>query len=210
MTRRHALAALLLLVIALLGCKKLGLGGEDEGGGGSKSAPEITVAHPKIPKTTVPVSSAHTYSSTKTFTAPNTPMKTARVVTVFLSNTPLDPSRGPATMGKPPAKKGDVKVQLALIGKEGTDGGDTQAPPEAGVYDTKADKFMKLESVAIHGHDGSAAFKDFLDRDALAGKVEVTNVTAQTFDGTVALTAGASSIQGSFTATIGKGTPAKP
>jgi hypothetical protein len=86
-----------------------------------------------------------------------------------------------------------------LVGDEGTN---DKSPPKAGTYSAKADKFMKVEDVAIVSRKGAADSKFSLDRSKLTGDVKVTSATADSLSGEIDLASGDAAIKGSFTAKV--------
>ena len=105
------------------------------------------------------------------------------------------------TMDKPLTSDDQARVVFSLVGDEGTN---EKSPPKAGTYSAKADKFMKVEDVAIVSRKGAADNKSWLDRSTLSGQVKVTSATADEISGDIDLTAGDNTIKGSFTAKVFK------
>ena len=92
-----------------------------------------------------------------------------------------------------------MRVVFSLVGEEGTK---EASPPKAGTYSAKADKYMKVEDVAIVSRKGGADNRFFLDRSTLNGQVKVTTATADEIAGDIDITGGDNVIKGSFTAKV--------
>ena len=117
----------------------------------------------------------------------------------YAANYDLDAANFAMTLDKPLTSDDQVRVEFSLIGDQGTD---DKAPPKAGTYSAKADKFMKVETVGIVSRKGGADNKVWLDRSTLTGEVKVTSASADEISGDIDLSAGDTSIKGSFTAKI--------
>ena len=102
-------------------------------------------------------------------------------------------------MDKPLSADDQVRVVFNLVGDQGTN---DKSPLKAGTYSAKADKFMKLEDVAVVSRKGGADNRVALDRSTLTGDAKVDSVSGDTITGEVDLTSGAISIKGPFTAKI--------
>jgi len=81
-------------------------------------------------------------------------------------------------------------------------GGTEKTALKAGTYSAKADKFMKVEDVGIVSRKAGADSKVWLDRSTLTGEVKLTSVSGDTLSGDIEVSAGETSIKGSFTAKI--------
>ncbi len=92
-----------------------------------------------------------------------------------------------------------MRIIFSLISEEGTN---DKSPPKTGTYSAKADKFMKVEDVAIVSRRGSPDNKAWLDRSTLNGQVKVNTATADEISGDVDLSSGQTTIKGSFTAKV--------
>ncbi len=103
------------------------------------------------------------------------------------------------TLDKPLSADDQVRVVFNLVGDQGTN---DKSPLKTGTYSAKADKFMKVEDVAIVSRKGGADLKTVLDRSTLSGDARVSLVSGDTITGEVDLNSGAISIKGPFTARI--------
>ena len=88
---------------------------------------------------------------------------------------------------------------FSLVGDQG---GNEKTAAKAGTYSAKADKFMKVEDVAIVSRKAGADNTGWLDRSTLTGDAKVTSVSGDTISGEVDLSSGAMSVKGPFTAKI--------
>jgi hypothetical protein len=136
---------------------------------------------------------------TKTFTDINQKITTAATYNVYAANYDLDAGNFAMTLQKPLTSDDQVLVEFSLVGEEGTN---EKAPLKAGAYSAKADKYMKVESAGIVTRKGGADNKNWLDRSTLTGQVKLSVVTEDSISGDIDVTAGESSIKGSFTAKI--------
>lgn len=143
--------------------------------------------------------SGYTYAVTKSFTDINQKITTAVLYNVYAANYDLDAGNYGMTLDKPMASEDQMRVVFSLVGEEGTK---DPAPLKAGTYSAKADKYMKVETVGIVTRKGSADTKNWLDRSSLSGQVTLTSVTDDSISGDIDVTAGDSTIKGSFTAKI--------
>jgi len=158
--------------------------------------------HLKSPATgekDVAVKSSYTFAVTKTFTDVNNKMTTASAYNVDVANYDLDATNFAMTLDKPLASDDQVRVMLSLIGEEGSN---DKSPLKAGTYSAKADKYMKVESVGIVSRKGAPDNKAWLDRSTLSGQVKVTSASADSISGDIDVTAGETTIRGSFTAKV--------
>ena len=201
LNRRDALLAAVLCIVPLLACKKSDeASSEQKPAAAATEVSKITASAEGVPLKTFEVKSGHTYASTKTFTSADGKSTHARIVSVYLANEAIDPEWGARTMGEPPKSADGIKVQLSLVGTEGTEGKDSDAPPETGKYTPDADKFMAVQSVGV-----SAGGKKHWLGDDLQGSVEITSAGDGRITGTVDLKNEKGAIKGSFGALLGKG-----
>jgi hypothetical protein len=147
----------------------------------------------------VPIKSSYAYAVTKSFTDTSNKITTASAYRVDAANYDLDAANFAMTLDKPLTSDDQVRVEFSLIGDQGTD---DKAPVKAGTYSAKADKFMKVETVGIVSRKGGADNKVWIDRSTLTGEVKVTSASADEISGDLDLSAGDTSIKGSFTAKI--------
>lgn len=182
-------AALAVLAAALL------LAGCNKGAGGSG----LHVKSAATGEKDLAVKSSYTFAVTKTFTDTTGKMTTAPSYRVYAANYDLDAANLAMTLDKPLTTDDYFRVVFSLVGEQG---GNEKTPPKAGSYSAKADKFMKVEDVAIVSRKGGTDSKVWLDRSTLTGDVKVTSVSGDTMSGDVDLSAGETSIKGSFTAKI--------
>ncbi len=182
------------LVVLALGCALL-VAGCGKGAGGSG----LHVKSPATGEKDVPVKSSYAYAVTKTFTDTSNKITTASAYRTYAANYDLDATNFSMTMDKPLTSDDQVRVEFSLVGDQGTD---EKAPPKAGTYSAKADKFMKVETVGIVSRKGGADNKVWLDRGSLAGEVKITSASADEISGDIDVNAGDTSIKGSFTAKI--------
>ena len=147
----------------------------------------------------VAVKSSYSFAVTKTFTDASGKMSTAASYRTYSANYDLDSANFAMTMDKPLTSDDQARVVFSLVGDEGTN---EKSPPKAGTYSAKADKFMKVEDVAIVSRKGAADNKAWFDRSTLSGQVKVTSATADEISGDIDLTAGDNTIKGSFTAKV--------
>jgi len=165
------------------------------GAGGSG----LQVKSPATGEKDLPVKSSYSYAVTKSFTDTANNITTAPSYRVYTANYDLDAANFGMTLDKPLTSDDHVRVVFSLVGEQG---GNEKTPPKAGTYSAKADKFMKVEEVAIVSRKGGNDSKVWLDRSTLTGEVKVTSASANTMSGEVNLTAGESTIKGSFTAKV--------
>ena len=185
---RRIIFTLCLVALALL------VGACSKGGGNG-----LHVKSPATGEKDVPVKSAYSFTVTKTFTDTSNKITTASAYNVDAANYDLDATNFAMTMEKPLTSDDQVRVMFSLIGEQGTD---DKALPKAGTYSAKADKFMKVETVGIVSRKGGTDNKVWLDRSTLTGEVKVTSATADEISGDIDVSAGDTSIKGSFTAKI--------
>ncbi len=147
----------------------------------------------------VAVKSSYSFPVTKTFTDASGKMSMAASYRTYAANYDLDSANFAMTMDKPLTSDDQARLVFSLVGDEGTN---EKSPAKAGTYSAKADKFMKVEDVAIVSRKGAADNKAWLDRSTLSGQVKVTSATADEISGDIDLTAGDNTIKGSFTAKV--------
>jgi hypothetical protein len=187
--RRFSIA----LVVLALGCALLVAGcGKGAGGG-------LHVKSPATGEKDVSAKSSYSYAVTKTFTDTSNKITTASSYRTYAANYDLDATNFSMTMDKALTSDDQIRVEFSLVGDQGTD---EKAPPKAGAYSAKADKFMKVETVGIVSRKGGADNKVWLDRSTLSGEVKVTSASADEISGDIDVSAGDTSIKGSFTAKI--------
>ena len=181
------LVAISIVALSLSACSK--------GGGGNS----LHVKHASAGDKDLTVKSSYAYAVTKSFTDINQKITTAALYNVYVANYDLDASNFGMTLDKPMASEDQMRVVFSLVGEEGTK---DPAPLKAGTYSAKADKYMKVETVGIVTRKGSADTKNWFDRSSLTGQVTLTSVTDDSISGDIDVTAGDSTIKGSFTAKI--------
>lgn len=182
------------LCLAALTCA-LFMSGCGKGAGGNS----MHVKSPATGEKDLAIKSSNSFAVTKTFTDINNKITTASGHYVYVANYDLDAANFAQTMDKPLTSDDQVRVLFNLIGEEGTN---DKSAPKAGTYSAKADKYMKVETVGIVSRKGGADSKVWLDRSTVTGEVKVTSASADEISGDVDLTAGETSIKGSFTAKI--------
>ena len=143
--------------------------------------------------------SGYAFAVTKTFTDLNGKMTTASILRTYAANYDLDSGNFAMTLDKPLAGEDHIRVTFGLVGPEGTN---DKSPPQTGTYSAKADKFMKVEDVAIVSRKGGTDNKSSFDRSTLTGEVKVSSASADEISGDIDLSAGETSIRGPFTAKI--------
>jgi hypothetical protein len=169
------------------------------GGCGKSDSAGLHIKSAATGEKDVAVKSSYSFAVTKTFTDAAGKMSTAASYRTYAANYDLDSANFAMTMDKPLASDDQVRAVFSLVGDEGTN---EKSPPKAGTYSAKADKFMKVEDVAIVSRKGSADNKAWFDRSTLSGQVKVTSATADEISGNIDLTAGDNTIKGSFTAKV--------
>jgi hypothetical protein len=172
--------------ISIFGCSK-------SGGGG------LHVKSAATGEKDLATKSSYAFAVTKTFTDAAGKMTTASSYRTYVANYDLDSANFALTLDKPLASEDAVRVVFSLVGEEGTR---EASPPKTGTYSAKADKYLKVEDVAIVSRKGGADSKFFLDRSTLNGQVKVTTATADEIAGDIDLTGGDNVIKGSFTAKV--------
>src|SRR2546423_1080369 len=143
--------------------------------------------------------SSYAFAVTKTITDASGKITTASSYRTYVANYDLDSANFALTLDKPLASDDAKRVVFSLVGEEGTK---EASPPKAGTYSAKADKYMKVEDVAIVSCKGGADNRFFLDRSTLNGQVKVTTATAEEIAGDIDITGGDNVIKGSFTAKV--------
>jgi len=180
-------SSLMALAIFVGGCGK-------SGGGGN-----MQVKSPATGDKELPQKSGYAFAVIKSFTDTSGKITTAASYRVYLANYDLDAGNFAMTLDKPLSSEDQVRVVFSLVGQQGTN---DKSALMAGTYSAKADKFMKVEDVAVVSRKGSADNKALLDRSTLSGDAKVNSVSGDTITGEVDLTSGAISIKGPFTAKI--------
>jgi hypothetical protein len=179
-------SSLIALSILVSGCTS-------NGGGAS-----MRVKSPATGEKELRQKSGYAYAVTKTFTDASGQMTTAASYRVYLANYDLDAGNFAMTLDKPLTADDQMRVVLSLVGDQGTN---DKSALKTGTYAAKADKFMKVEDVAIFSRKGGAD-KTVLDRSVLSGDARVSSVSGDTITGEVDLTSGAIAIKGPFSARI--------
>jgi len=169
------------------------------GCGKSAGGNSVHVKSPATGEKDLPVKSSYAYAVTKTFTDINNKITMASAYNVYAANYDLDAANFAMTMDKPMTSDDQIRVTFSLIGDEGTN---DKSPLKAGTYSAKADKHMKVESVGIVSRKGGADNKVWLDRSTLTGEVKVTSASADSISGDIDVTAGDTTVKGSFTAKV--------
>jgi hypothetical protein len=185
---RFALLVSSFLIIGLLlsGCSKTGGSG-------------MHVKSPATGEKDLAVKSGYAFAVTKTFTDTTGKVTTAPSYRTYAASYDLDAGNFAMTLDKPLTADDQLRVVFSLVGEQG---GNDKTPPKAGTYSAKADKFMKVEDAAIVSRKGGPDSKVWLDRSTLSGEVKVTSASADSISGDVNLTAGETTIKGSFTAKV--------
>jgi hypothetical protein len=188
MKKRAISVSLVIFVVSmfLAGCSK---------GGGNDLHVKSSISGDKD----VAVKSSYTFAVTKTFTDINQKITTAATYNVYAASYDLDAGNFAMTLQKPLTAEDQVRVEFSLVGEEGTN---EKSALKTGTYSAKADKYMKVETVGIVTRRGSADSKNWLDRSTLTGEVKLTSVSDDSISGSIDVTAGESSVKGSFTAKI--------
>ena len=145
------------------------------------------------------VKSSYAFAVTKTFTDIAGKTTTAASYRVYAANYDLDAKNFSMTLDKPLTSDDQIRIVFSLVGDEG---GHDKSPPKVGTYSAKADKFMKVEDVAIVTRRGGSDNRVWLDRTTLNGDVKVTSASGDQMSCEVDLTSGDTEIKGSFTAKI--------
>jgi hypothetical protein len=177
----------LILTFFVCGCSK-------STGGGS-----LQLKSPATGEKNLPQKSGYAFAVNKTFTDTSGNINTAASYRIYIANYDLDAGNFAMTLDKPLSSEDQVRVVFSLVGDQSTN---DKSPLKAGTYSAKADKFMKVEDVAVVSRKGGADNKVALDRSTLTGDAKVDSVSGDTITGEVDLTSGAISIKGPFTAKI--------
>jgi hypothetical protein len=188
MKKSAVLLSLVMFVVTMIiaGCSK---------GGGN----DLHVKSPASGDKDLAVKSSYTFAVTKTFTDINQKITTAATNNVYAANYDLDAGNFAMSLQKPLTADDQVRVEFSLVGEQGTN---EKSALKTGTYSAKADKYMKVESVGIVTRKGSADSKNWLDRSTLTGDVKLTSVSDDSISGDIDVSAGESSVKGSFTAKI--------
>ena len=185
--RQIVFASCLIALALSLGCSK---------GAGSSS---MHLKSPAVGDKEMPVKSGYAFAVTKTFTDTAGKISTAPSYRIYAANYDLDGGNFALTLNKPLTADDQVRVVFSLVGDQG---GNDKTAVKPGTYSAKADKFMKVEDVAIVSRKAGTDNTGWFDRSTLTGDAKVTSVSGDTITGEVDLTSGASSIKGPFTAKI--------
>jgi len=180
--------------LIVLGCA-LFMSGCGKGAGGNS----LRVKSPATGEKDLAVKSSYAFAVTKTFTDTSNNITTAASYRTYAANYDLDALNFAMTLEKPLTADEQVRVEFSLVGEQGTN---DKSAPKAGTYSAKADKFMKVETVGIVSRKGGADSKVWLDRSSLTGAVKITSASADEIAGDIDVSAGETSIKGSFTAKI--------
>ena len=180
------LCATIVLAALLAGCSKSG-------------GNALHVKSPATGEKDISVKSSYAFAVTKSFTDISGKISTAVSYRVYAANYDLDSSFFAQTLDKPFKSDDDMRVVFNLVGEQG---GTEKSAVKIGTYSAKADKFMKVEDVAIVSRKGGADNKVFLDRSTLSGDVKITSASDDSVAGDVDLTAGDTTIKGSFMAKV--------
>lgn len=149
---------------------------------------------------------AGTYKNVKTSPEPDGSFTKAVALDIYIANYDMD-TRDPLAMRKFITAPEQVRLQMQLVGEEGTDQTSEFKP---GIYRADGDaKFMKLEWLHIATlTDGREALNRFATMTTahttsnITGQVEITSITPETLTGTIDVIDGDRSVKGPFTATI--------
>lgn len=171
------------------------LAGCGKGAGGNS----VHVKSPATGEKDLAAKSGYSFAVTKTFTDTSNKITTAPSYRVYTANYDLDAGNFAMTLDKPLTSDEQLRVTFSLVGEQG---GTEKTPLKAGTYSAKADKFMKVEDVGIVSRRAGADSKVWLDRSTLTGEVKLTSVSGDTLSGDIDVSAGETSIKGSFTAKI--------
>jgi hypothetical protein len=185
---RQNVFVLCLIALALV------LGGCSKSGGGN-----MLVKSPATGDKELPQKSGYAFAVIKSFTDTSGKITTAASYRIYVANYDLDAGNFAMTLDKPLSSDDQLRVVFSLVGDQGTN---DKSPLKAGTYSAKADKFMKVEDVAVISRRGGADNKTALDRSTLSGDAKVSSVSGDTVSGELDLTSGATSIKGPFTAKI--------
>jgi hypothetical protein len=174
-------------VLFLSGCSK----GENASG--------LHIKSPATGEKDLALKSGYAFAVTKSFTDASGKVTTAPSYRVYLANYDLDAANFAITLDKPLTSEEHFRVVFSLVGEQG---GNEKTPLKAGTYSAKADKFMKVEEVAIVSRKGATDNKVWIERNSLTGAVKITSVSGGTITGDIDLSSGETTIKGSFTAKI--------
>jgi hypothetical protein len=185
--------AFTIMVVALAGLLFLSGCGNGPAGSG------MQVKSPATGEKDLALKSSYAFAITKSFTDTANNVTTAPSYRVYVANYDLDAANFGMTLDKPLTSDDHLRVIFSLIGEQG---GNEKTPPKVGTYSAKADKFMRVEDAAIVSRKGGTDSKVWLDRSTVSGEVKVTSVSGNTMSGEVNLTAGETTIKGTFTAKV--------
>ena len=194
MTPARTLLRQIIFVSCLLTFGLFASGCSESAGGGS-----LKVKSPATGEKELSRKSGYAFAVTKSFTDTSGKITTAASYRVYAANYDLDAGNFAMTLDKPLASEDQVRVVFSLVGQQGSN---DKSAPVVGTYSAKAEKFMKVEDVAVVSRRGGADNKAALDRSTLSGAAKVSSVSGDAISGEVDLTSGAISIKGPFTAKI--------
>ncbi len=146
---------------------------------GCSEDPGVNGLHVKSPATgekDLAAKSSYAFAITKSFTDAAGKMTTAPSYRVYVANYDLDAANFAMTLDKPLTSEDRLRVVFSLVGEQGG----TEKTPLKGGTESKV----------------------WLDRSTLTGEVKVNSVSGDTMSCDVDLSAGETSIKGSFTAKI--------
>ena len=137
------------------------LGGCSNSGGGN-----MLVKSPATGEKEMRRKSGYAFAVIKTFTDASGKMTAAASYRVYVATYDLDAGNFTMTLDKPLSADDQVRVVLSLVGAQGTN---DKSQLKTGIYSAKADKFMKVEDVAVVSRKGGADNKALFDRSTLSG-----------------------------------------
>src|ERR1700716_4216191 len=158
-------------------------GGCGKGAGGNSMQLKSPVTGDKD----MPVKSGYAFAVTKTFTDTSGKISTAPSYRVYAANYDLDGGNFALTLNKPLTCDDQMRVVFSLVGDQG---GNDKTAVKAGTYSAKAEKFMKVEDVAIVSRKAGTDNTGWLDRNTLTGDAKVTSVSGNTISGEIDLSSG--------------------
>src|SRR3977135_214954 len=125
---------LLALTLVVGACSK-------SGGGGN-----MLVKSPATGEKELPQKSGYAFAVNNTFTDTAGKISSAASYRVYVANYDLDAANFAMPMEKPLSADDQVRVVFSLVGEQGTN---DKSPLKTGSYSAKANKFMKVEDVAV-------------------------------------------------------------
>jgi hypothetical protein len=193
-TSQRAFSVKLVFALCLIALAST-FGGCSKGAGGNS----MQLKSPAVGDKEMALKSGYAFAVTKTFTDTSNNISTAPSYRVYAANYDLDGGNFAMTLNKPLSGDDQLRVTFSLVGDQG---GTEKTPPKAGTYSAKADKFMKVEDVAIVSRKAGTDNTGWLERSTLTGEAKITSVSDDTISGEVDLSSGAVSIKGPFTAKL--------